>query len=95
MMDSVELQGFSRAERLKVHMRRHTGERPYSCHFEDCGKAFARSGDLLKHHWTHGVGEPKHSCDICGKVHFVNWSDSFVSVQNEEMCMIHAMTQQS
>lgn len=38
---------FQRNEYLKIHMRRHTGEKPYKCRF--CEKGFPRSTDLKMH----------------------------------------------
>lgn len=40
-----------------------TAEKPYEC--RDCGKSFAKKGDLKRHSMIH-TGERPYSCDICG-----------------------------
>ena len=44
---------FSRLENLKIHLRSHTGERPYICTHAGCTKAFSNSSDRAKHQRTH------------------------------------------
>jgi DNA-directed RNA polymerase subunit RPC12/RpoP len=55
---------FSRSSSLAVHMRVHSGQRPYEC--STCTKAFSRSSDLARHMRVHS-GERPHKCLTCGK----------------------------
>ena len=62
-----ELCGKGVKGKLKLHMLRHTGDKPFKCQY--CDYSAISSGQVKNHttlmHETHKL--PLHFCDICGK----------------------------
>ena len=55
---------FSCKGKLKVHIQRHEGVKPYVCH--ECQKCFCTAGELRKHQLVHSDFKG-FCCGLCGK----------------------------
>ena len=52
---------------MKLHIRIHTGEKPYICDYDNCDKAFSRPGTLSEHKRRNHEKVFQHVCPICEK----------------------------
>ncbi|RMY75092.1 hypothetical protein D0862_13996 [Hortaea werneckii] len=57
---------FSQKTHLNIHLRAHTGSKPFPCRHPTCNQRFSQLGNLKTHERRH-TGERPYQCRTCGK----------------------------
>lgn len=60
------LKKFKRSRDVEVHMRSHTGQKPFYCNVPDCKESFSTKNGLVQHMTKHTQNRP-FKCEQCNK----------------------------
>jgi uncharacterized Zn-finger protein len=52
---------FPRKSSFNIHLRSHTGEQPYACSYQLCGRKFSDRGNMKAHYKKHFKEDTKSS----------------------------------
>lgn len=58
---------FTKSWYLKIHERRHTGDKPHKCSWNECDWSFARFDELARHYSSKHTGAKPLKCHYCNR----------------------------
>lgn len=67
-----------------LHVRSHTGAKPYTCRYEACGKQFSHVTDRKRHEMGLHTGERPYRCDHC-LVGFIRKRELLIHAQKHQL----------